>query len=144
MSTKVKGNLLVAPAEKFRLELHWDQVKHTDRTALLKGAYFCGPVLKDTAKIQENDSLILDMTRQHLVFIPEYYQATLSWKQVVYQDDKIFLPGAKIIGKHVNSIETLQDTDWILIDCYGHDEARHPYLLVYFSKVMKKEGGDKY
>lgn len=129
---------------KYRLELHWDRVDYKEDVAVLFGAYFCGPVLKDTAKLQENDYLTLDMTEQHQIFLPEFYQAVLKWKQVIYKDDKIFLPGATITGKYVNSIETLRNNDWILIDCSNHEEKKHPFELVYYSKVMKKEGEDKF
>jgi len=129
---------------KNRLELHWESVNYKGESAILKGAYLCGPVFKDAAELRQNDSLVLDMTEQHKLLLPEYYQATLFWRQVEYKEEKVFLPGAMITGKYVNSTYTLRDTDWILIDCKNHDEKNHPYHLVYYSKVMKKEGEDKY
>lgn len=131
--------------EKYRLELHWETVEYnSDEVAVLKGAYFRGPVLQDAAKLRENDELILDMTTQHLVFIPDYYQATLNWKGVQYQGNQIFLKEAWIRGKHINSVETLSDTDWLLIDCREHEEVKHPFHLVYWAEVRKAEGKEKY
>lgn len=130
--------------DKHRLELRWQRVWYKGEVAILDGAYFCGPVLKDTERLRENDNLTLDMTDQHLIMVPDFYQAKLSWKQVVYKDNKIFLPGVTIKGKYVNSLERLTANDWILIDCKNHDDKNHPYHLVYYAKVMKKEGECKY
>lgn len=131
--------------EKYRLELHWDAVEYnSDEVAVLRGAYFSGPVLKEAAKLRENDELILDMTTQHLVFIPDYYQATLNWKGIQYWGNQIFLKEAWIRGKHINSVEALADKDWLLIDCREHEEAKHPYHLVYWAEVRKAEGKEKY
>jgi len=130
---------------KYRLELHWDRVEYSrNDVAVLRGAYFCGPVLKEMAELREEDELILDMTEQHLVLLPDYYQATLHWRGVEYEPDRIFLKEAWIRGKHVNSVEVLRDTDWLLIDCREHEEKRHPFHLVYWTEVHKQSGGEKY
>lgn len=130
---------------KYRLELHWDTVEYpTDDVAVLKGAYFTGPVLKEAAQIQGDDQLMLDMTQQHMIFVPDYYQAVLKWKGVEYKDDKVFLKTATIKGKHVNSIETLDSDDFILIDCREHEEKTHAYHLVYWAQVCKKTKEAKY
>jgi hypothetical protein len=130
---------------RYRLELHWDFVEYTtDIVVDLKGAYFCGPVFKDAAKLREEDELILDMTTQHQIFIPDYYHATLCWRGVGYLEDKVLLKDAWIKGKYVNSIETLENTDWILIDCKEHEEKKHPFHLVYQAEVCKRGGESKY
>jgi len=130
---------------KYRLELHWKSVEYNqDDVAVFKGAYFSGPVLQDSAQLREEDDLILDMTSQHQIFIPDYYQATLHWKGVQYQGNKILLKEAWVRGKHVNSIETLKDTDWLLIDCREHEEKVHPFHLVYWAEIRKAEGEEKY
>ncbi len=130
---------------KFRLELRWDKVGYpTEDMAALKGAYFTGPVLKEAAKISPNDQLMLDMTYQHMIFIPDYYQALLQWKGVEYRDDKVFLKGATLKGKHLNSIEPLTAADFILIDCKEHEEKKHPYHLVYWAEVCKENKEVKY
>jgi hypothetical protein len=130
---------------RYRLELRWDSVEYnTDDTAVLKGAYFCGSVFKDAAKLRGKDELILDMTAQHQVFISDYYHATLYWGGVEYLEDKVLLKDACIIGKYVNSIETLENTDWVLIDCKEHEEKKHPFSLVYYAEVRKRDGENKY
>jgi hypothetical protein len=132
---------------KYRLELHWDSVEYSgDDEATLRGAYFSGPVLSDAAQIAEDDQLILDMTKQHAILaaMEDYYQAVLKWKGVDYKDDKVFLKEAYVRGKYVNALEKLENDDWILIDCREHEEANHPFLLVYWSEVHKKDKEKKY
>lgn len=130
---------------KYKLELRWADVEYPlDDFAVLKGAYFCGPILKEAAKLKDEDQLILDMTPQHLIFIPDYYQATLKWRGVVYKENKIFFKEATIKGKYVNSIDTLSPSDWILIDCRDHEEKKHPFHVVYWAEVRKESGGDKF
>jgi hypothetical protein len=130
---------------KYRLELHWNKAEYpSGNVAVLKGAYFTGPVLKEAAKVRPNDQLMLDMTSQHTIFIPEYYQALLKWKGVEYKEDKIFLAGATLKGKHINSVETLKDDDFILIDCKEHEEEKHPFHLVYWAEVHKADKERKY
>lgn len=130
---------------KYRLELHWDSVEYNrDDVAVLKNAYFEGPVLKEAAQLNEDDSLVLDMTNQHMIFIPDFYQSTLWWKGVVYKDDRIYLKEAHIKGKYVNSIETLKDTDWVLIDTQEHEQATHVFHLVYWAEVRNSEKEKKF
>lgn len=130
---------------KYRLELRWAQVDYgQDDLARLGGAYFAGPVLKEAAKVRENDQLTLDMTPQHLIFIPDYYQAVLKWKSVTYQGNRILLKDATLQGKYVNSLQTLKNDEWILIDCADHEEKRHPFHLVYWAEVRKAAGEEKF
>lgn len=132
---------------KYRLELHWDSVEIAeDDRAVLKGAYFTGPVLSDAAQINDDDQLTLDMTKQHAILAPmkDYYQAVLKWKGVDYKDDKVFLKEVWLRGKYVNTLEKLENDDWILIDCREHEEISHPFLLVYWAEIYKKEKERKY
>jgi hypothetical protein len=130
---------------KYRLELRWQKVEYNqDNEASLVEAYFTGPVLKEAAKIRENDQLTLDMTSQHSIFIPDYYQSVLMWKSVEYVPGKVLLKGATLKGKYVNSIDTLKNTDWILIDCFEHEEKKHPFHLVYWAEVRKSDGAEKF
>jgi len=148
--------------DKYRLELHWRFVEYNeDDVAVLKGAYFCGPVLKDAEKLRDKDKLIVDMTSQHQIFIPDYYQAVLEWEGVQYKGDRIFLKEALLQGKHVNAVETLQNNDWLLIDCKDHDvknyqgrkgkkvaagayQTNYTHPLVYWAEVRKAEGEEKF
>lgn len=130
---------------KYRLELHWDSVEYNrDDVAVLKGAYFEGPVLKEAAQLNEEDSIVLDMTSQHMIFIPDFYQSTLWWKGVEYKEGRIYLKEAWIKGKYVNSIETLRNNDWLLIDCKEHEMATHVFHLVYWAEVRNSEQEKKF
>ena len=132
---------------KYRLELYWDTVEYNkEDMAVLKGAYFSGAVLEDAARINDDDQLTLDMTKQHVILpaMKDYYQAILKWKGVDYKNGKVFLKEAYIRGKYVNVLERLENDDWILIDCREHDEKLHPFLLVYWSEVHKKEKERKF
>ena len=132
-------------SRKYRLELRWSDVKYAeDNIACLEGAYFCGPVMKEAAKINPNDQLTIDMTEQHRLFIPDYYQAVLKWKDVEYKNDRVFLKEATLKGKFVNSIEKLRKADWILIDCADHVLKKHPFHLVYWAEVRKEDGEEKF
>ena len=131
--------------DKYRLELRWGKVEYNrEDVAVLKQAYFIGPVLLDSAQLLYEDSLVIDMTSQHSLLVEDYYHATLSWKGVQYKRDRIVLTEAWIKGKYVNSIETLENTDWILINCTQHDQKKHPYNLVYFSQVCKEDKERKF
>jgi hypothetical protein len=132
---------------KYRLELRWDGVEYSeDDRAVLKGAYFTGPVLSDAAKVNDDDQLMLDMTKQHVILpaMDDYYQALLKWKGVEYKEDRIYLKEAWIKGKYINALEKLENDDWILIDCREHEEEKHPYLLVYWAEIHQKEDERKY
>jgi hypothetical protein len=132
---------------KYRLELHWDSVEYAeDDRAVFKGAYFTGPVLSDAAQINDDDELILDITKQHVILaaMEDFYQAVLKWKGVDYKDDKVFLKECWVKGKYVNSLEKLENDDWILIDCREHEEENHPFLLVYWAEIYKKEKERKF
>jgi hypothetical protein len=149
---------------KYRLELHWNSVLYKEETvAILKGAYFSGPVLQDALQLEDEDNLTLDMTEQHLLFPPmgDFYHATLNWKGVQYRGDKIFLKEACIKGKYINSLEPLENKDWILIDCKEHDtkkmvgrrgkrlaqgvyQTNYRHSLVYVAEVMKADSTEKY
>jgi hypothetical protein len=132
---------------RYRLELHWDSVEYNeDDRAVLKGAYFTGPVLEDAAEINEADQLVLDMTKQHVILaaMDDFYQAVLQWEGLDYKDGRVFFKEVTLKGKYVNSLEKLEDDNWILINCRGHDDSEHPFNLVYWAEVHKKEGGRKY
>ncbi len=132
---------------KYRLELHWDSVEYNEESrVVLRDAYFTGPVLDDAAQINDDDQLTLDMTKQHVILplMEDYYQAILKWKGVDYREGKVFLKEVYLKGRYVNSLERLENDDWILIDCREHEEKNHPYLLVYWAEIHKKEKERKF
>lgn len=149
---------------KYRLELHWKSVTYNEEeVAVLAGAYFSGPVLQEAMRLEEEDKLTLDMTKQHVVFaaMDDHYQAILNWKGVYYRGNRIFLKEAWLQGRYVNSLEMLRDTDWFLIDCAAHDiekyegkrgkkigpgvyETNYKHPLVYWAEIHKDDKERKF
>lgn len=125
--------------EKYRLELHWDSVQYnTDGVAVLKGAYFSGPALKLAQKIEFPDSLRLDLTPQHITVLKSYYIVKLAWQKVEYLPDScVSLCDPVITNDYLKTIHKLEDKDFIVIDTEDHEEATHPYHLVYESQVVR-------
>ena len=76
-------------SEKYRLELHWDKLNYRaeGKTCELINARFKGPALSLAAHINPNDHIKLDFCPQYTILIKNYYVATLSWSEVVYNKD---------------------------------------------------------
>ncbi len=124
--------------EKYRLELHWERMDcQGDSSALLEGAYFCGPVLKDAAKLETPDFIDLDLTPQLLTVFNSYYVVRLSWDGVEYRSDgSAALIGASLKSEHLH-LHRFEEGDSILIDTSKHEEETHAYHLVYESQVLR-------
>ena len=124
--------------EKYRLELHWDKISYrNDKEAVLEGAYFCGPVFNDAAKIEAPDFIDLDLTPQLLAVFDSYYIIRLAWKGVRYAAGKVFLEEAVFINDYLKSIHKFEHGDCIFINTENHEEEKHPYHLVYESQVIR-------
>ena len=126
--------------EKYRLELYWDDVVYrNDQEATIVGAYFCGPVLKDAAKIAAPDFINLDITPQLLTVFDSYYIVRLMWRGVRYCDNKVFLDEAILTNDYLKAMHKFERGDHIIIDTEDHEEKTHPYHLVYKSQVVRKD-----
>jgi hypothetical protein len=126
--------------DKYRLELHCEEIEKSDGVALLRRAYFCGPVLKIAKEINCNDNIVLDFTPQYSKILSNYYFATLSWGNVDYVGEKVFLFNCTLSGDFVNSVSEFDDSDYIVIDTELHEENTHVFNLVYPSLVVNSEG----
>jgi hypothetical protein len=127
--------------DRYRLELHWDKiVYHDDSSALLKGAYFSGPVLKTAQKINGADTISMDLTPQHLVVLDSYYIVKLDWSTVEYTGDgRVLLGNAIVKNDHLKTLHKLEDEDFIVIDTEKHEERTHAYHLLYDSQVVRHD-----
>lgn len=126
--------------ERYKLEVHWKRAKYEiDQTALLKGCYLIGPVLKEAVKLNDQDYMDLDFTNQYLVFIDHYYIARLSWSGVEYRSEKIFLGNATLENINLNAVPKLNNNDYIVIDAKDHEEEKHQYSFVYPSYLIRKD-----
>jgi hypothetical protein len=136
-------------SERYRLEIHWEKaVYEQEGVAKLIGSHFTGPALKEAAAINENDFISLDFANQYMFFIPSYYIAKLSWKQVSQSSNIVHLYDAKLTNKHVNSVPKLKDDDFIVIDTKNHEDDKHNFHLTYPSYLIRFDGdlykfGDK-
>lgn len=130
--------------EKYKLNLFWRGTeKPINDTCKLSGSYFSGPVLKIAKKINNKDSIVIDLTPQYNKILSNHYFIELSWEDTRYIDDKVYLINAKLKGDLVNEISNLSNSDYILIDTEKHEEKIHIYNLVYKGMVMTKEGKEK-
>lgn len=128
--------------DKYRLELHWKTVEYeTEGIAKLVGSYFSGPVLKISNEINEQDEILIDLTKQYsLVFVPNYYIAKVKWNGRKYMDNKILLDGVVVENKHVNSVPKLKDTDYLVIDTSKHEEETHAFYPNYDCYLVNEDG----
>jgi len=125
---------------KYRLELHWEKVTyHNDRIALLHGAYFSGPVLKNTEKINAPDFIDLDLTPQLIKVFDSYYIVRLDWSGVQYKKDgSIELKEARLTNDYLRTLHKIEEGDYVQINTEKHEEKTHAYHLVYESTVIRK------
>jgi hypothetical protein len=129
--------------DSYKLYFRWNGL-HYDRgvTSFIK-AWFYGPVLLGASKIQDNDFLDLDYTKQNLntgLFVPkDFYIARLSWKTVTYIEDIVLLEECKLSHNKAGSLSNLKEGSSFLIDCSNHDETRHAKHLVYPAAVLNTE-----
>lgn len=127
--------------ERYKLEVHWKKVKYeVDQIALIEGCYLSGPVLKEAAKLNDQDYIDLDFVNQYSIFMDHYYIARLSWNNVGYRHEKIFLRGAKLENINLNVVPKLNRHDYIIVDTKDHEEENHMYHFVYPAYLIRKDG----
>jgi len=130
--------------EKYKLYLKWDKVeKNRDDLCVVKGAYFCGPVLKSAQQISYPDEITIDLTPQYSSVLSNYYFTSFKWNRLDYKEDRILLFDCYLLGDYINSISNLDNLDYILVDTENHEEEVHMYNLVYKGAVMVKENEEK-
>jgi len=131
-------------SEKFRLEIHWSRsVYEQEGIAKLLGCHLSGPVIKEVAQMNEEDTMRLDFGNQYSIFVPYFYIATLSWKGIKRVANKIYLYNVLLTNDNVNSVPKLSGSDYIIIDTKDHEDYKHQYSLVYPSYLIKFDG-EKY
>ena len=127
-------------SERYRLELHWDNVERKPGLMVLKGAYFSGPVLSQAIKLNDNDIIKLDFCDQQFVVVNNVYIADFSWGRATYTDKMIHLKPAVIkFDAKLKGIPSLVDTDYLVIDTEKHEVSKHAYNMVYPAFVIDKD-----
>ena len=128
-------------SEKYRLEIRCKKaIYDKEGVANLMGCYLCGPVINDVAQMNADDSILLDFSNQYIVFVPNYYVARLSWRQVKHVDNVIYLYDAKLSNSFINSVPKLNVGDHILVDTKNHEDNKHQHHLTYPAYLVKHTG----
>ena len=131
---------MILGMDRYRLELHWDKVEYKEGVAQMTGAYFTGPVLQISQRLNEKDKINIDMTNQYTVFIPNFYIAELEWNGIRYEHDRIYLDNVRITNKSINSTPKLKHSDYFVIDTSKHEEQTHPYYMNYDCYLVNENG----
>jgi hypothetical protein len=122
---------------KYRLEVHWTSVEYIEGECRLKDAYFTGPVLKLAEQIQPNDFIMLDFYKQYFIVVENVYIAKLSWEQIKYKDNKIYLNNCKLThDTEINKAPKLKAIDYMVIDCKNHEEETHSFFPNYKTHII--------
>ena len=126
--------------EKYRLELHWYNTNYNEGICLFDNAYFSGPVLNLAEKIEANNSIQLDFFKQYFVLVTNVYIGTLSWDDVVYVEDKVYLMNCRLThNSELHKAPKLEKNDILIIDCYLHDRETHMFYPSYLTYVVNTD-----
>jgi hypothetical protein len=129
-------------SERYRLELRWEKaVYEQEGVCKLKGAYFCGPALKEADKINPKDHIDLDFYPQYYVLVDNVYIGRLSWDNVVYnKNGSVTLKGAKIThDTELNKVPKFKSNDYLAIDTSDHTTEKHPNYIYYKTFVVNED-----
>ena len=126
--------------EKYRLNLKWDKTEYRDNTCIFYGAYFSGPVLTLAEKIEANNTMRLDFFKQYFILVSNVYIGNLSWGEVIYKEDKIYLLDCKLThASELHKVPKLSDRDYLIIDCKNHDREIHSFYPTYKTYVSNED-----
>lgn len=127
--------------EKYKLVLSWDRIDVVDdNLAVLHGARFSGPALLEAAKLQDSDSIDIDLTSQHVDLIGTWNVVTFSWSGVNYSGDgTVVFSHATLRSPEIGKVRGFSNTDRFVINTEDHEESKHPFVFVYTAYI---EGAD--
>jgi len=126
--------------EKYRLDLKWSSTVYKEGICFFKDAYFSGPVLSFAEKIEPNNSMDLDFFKQYFVLVTNVYIGKLSWEDVIYKDDRIYLANCTLTHKsELNKVPTLKNNDLLVIDCKNHERETHDWYPTYRTYVSNED-----
>jgi hypothetical protein len=129
-------------SDRFTLKLKWKSaVYEQPGRCKLNGAYFTGPALADSVKLQNNDHIMLDFFRQYKLIVQNVYVARFSWGEVEYlKDGNIKLKDAFMThDTELNKVPKLKDSDYLVIDTSNHEIETHPFNPVYRTYVVNED-----
>ncbi len=126
--------------EKYRLDLRWEDVRYEEGVCYFIKAYLSGPVLKFAEEIEPNNTMQLDFFKQYFVLVDSVYIGVLSWGEVVYKKDKVFLKDCKLTHKsELNKVPKLLNNDTLVIDCQLHERETHALYPTYKTYVSNED-----
>ena len=130
---------MISALKKYRLDLKWRTVKYQDNNCYFEKAYFSGPVLQLAEKIESNTSIELDFYKHYFIIVENVYIGKLSWKEVVYKKDKIYLKDCRLTHKtEINKVPKLKNSDMLVIDCRLHEREVHDFNPNYNTYVLNE------
>jgi len=124
--------------DRFRLEIRWEKVYYEiDGLAKFKNCYLTGPVLKELDRLNKEDYIFLDFSKQYKLFIPSYYIAKFYWNGVKYFDSIIKLDEVLLENKYITSVPKLKNDDFIIVDTSNHTDDKHSMYLTYDAYLIR-------
>lgn len=124
-------------SSKYDLILSWASCFYLANKIKFSGAEFSGPALKIASKLSDNDSILLDFTKQVGPVVGDWEICSLSWGRVVSQDSyKVILEEAALRFHSLASAKIFVPGDSILIDTSLHEDVKHQYNFVYPAKII--------
>lgn len=132
-------------SEMYRLEIHWEKALYNNEGICeLNNAYFSGPVLNKAAKIKDNDNIMLDFFSQYISLAKSVYVGKLSWGEVVYSENKVFIKDAILTHEsELNRVPQLKNDDYLVIDTANHEGHLH-YTFPTYKTYVITAGDDLY
>lgn len=127
-------------SERYKLEIHWQDIRYEKDTAFLSGCFLAGPVIKDLAELNEKDYIRLDFGNQYIIFAKDFYVVKLSWCGTKSVDNKILLDNVIIKNKNLNAVPKLSSDDYIVVDTEKHENEKHQQFMNYDAYLIKGSG----
>ena len=126
--------------DKYKLHLKWEKTEYKDNTCVFHGAYFSGPALAFAEKIESNNNIRLDFFKQYFILVSNVYIGNLSWGEVIYKDDKVYLLNCTLThASELHKVPKLGDRDFLIIDCKNHDRETHDFYPTYKTYISNED-----
>jgi hypothetical protein len=94
----------------------------------------------EVAKINDLDSIKLDLTLQYIKAIGSLDISILKWNKVIKQSThEVIFDFATLESDQLTKVKYLCDNDYILIDTEKHEEKCHQYNLLYDAVIIKND-----
>ena len=124
----------------YDLVLKWDRIRYVNESlAVLEGAKFIGEVLNKSYKLNDVDEINIDITKQFLIIIPDFYIFKFKWSGVTYFSEEVWFEKAWF-ENFKTRLFRFKDDDYLIIDTSKHEEESHPYFMNYEATLYNRDG----